>query len=126
MFYRGWTRNGRSHIIVDQLRRSTPARVFEVSASEVREIASIDGGLPSTARLDLRRQLLYMTRALGGLQNIVSVSLVTGEVRQITSNRQQGAWFSDIEIRDDGAVLFALDRRSSDIWIIRRDRGNVQ
>jgi hypothetical protein len=122
MYYRGWTRDGRGHIIVDQIRRSGPVRIFEVSGPDgVREIASVDGGIPGTVRVDARRQLLYMTRALEGLQNIVSVSLQTGEVQQVTSNRQQGAWFSDIEIREDGAVLFALDRRSSDIWTVRRD-----
>jgi serine/threonine protein kinase len=122
MYYRGWTQNGRGHIIVDQIRRSGPVRIFDVSGPEGgREIASVEGGIPGTARVDARRQLLYMTRTLDGLQNIVSVSMQTGEVRQVTSNRQQGAWFSDIEIRQDGAFLFALDRRSSDIWTVRRD-----
>jgi Tol biopolymer transport system component len=123
-FYKGWTRDGRSHILLDQVRRSGPVRVFEVTGQDSpRQIATLDGAFPSTARVDARRDLLYITQALGGVQNIVSVSLTDGEVRCVTSNQQPGSWFSDFEVREDGTILYALDRRSSDIWIVRHGSG---
>ena len=119
VFHVGWMRRGTSSVMVDEIRRSGTVNISEVTDTASRQIASVQGGIPATARLDADRQILYMTRRIGSIQNIVGISLLTGELRQLTSNRRQGVSYSDLDVRADGALLYAVDQRSSDIWIIR-------
>jgi serine/threonine protein kinase len=121
VFNKGWTKDGRSRVVVDVISRvPRVAHVTLVSDDGlVREVAAVQGAFPITARVDTPRDLLYVARDQGGTMNIVSVSLADGTERQVTSNDRQGVSFSSFDILPNGALVYAIDRRSSDIWVVR-------
>jgi hypothetical protein len=121
IYYRGWTAAGDAHVLIDQVRRTgRTARIGLVSSQgEWREVATLEEAFASSAKVDVSRGLLYITRAEGGIHNVFVITLQTGDIRRVTSNTRLGHSFSSLEILPDGSLVYAIDRRISDIWIIR-------
>ena len=121
IYYRGWLGTGDSHVLVDQVRRTGRiARIGLVSSQgEWREVASLEEAFASSAKVDASRGLLYIARAEGGIHNVFVITLQTGDIRRVTNNARLGHSFSSLEILPDGSLVYAIDRRISDIWIIR-------
>jgi hypothetical protein len=74
------------------------------------------------AQLDLRRPLLYLVCMNGPVQNIFSLSLETGEMRQVTDNQAPNVSFSGVTSLPNGALLYARNLGTRDIWALRRSK----
>ena len=61
------------------------------------------------AHVDVRRPLLYVVCINGLVQNVFSVSLETGEMRQVTDNQAPNVSFSGV-----------TSLGTQDIWLLRR------
>jgi serine/threonine protein kinase len=121
VYHRGWVGAGGWRVLVDQVRRTgRTTRIGQVSAEGVwRDTATLEDAFASSSRVDKERSTLYIARAEGGIHNVDGVSLLTGEVRRVTRNDRQGISFSGLEVLPDGSLVYSLDRRNSDIWIVR-------
>lgn len=85
-----------------------------------RVIASIDDGVIPTARIDPAGRRLFVSRSTAGVQNLFTISLADGTLRQVTENESPGVSFAGVQPLPDGAIVFARDERKQDIWLVRR------
>ena len=74
------------------------------------------------AHVDVQRPLLYVVCRNGLVQNVFSVSLETGEMRQVTDNQAHNVSFSGVTSLPNGSLLFARNLHTEDIWLLRRTR----
>jgi serine/threonine protein kinase/Tol biopolymer transport system component len=79
-------------------------------------------GRERIAHVDVRRPLLYVVCRNGLVQNVFSVSLETGEMRQVTDNQAPNVSFSGVTSLPNGSLLFARNLHTEDIWLLRRTR----
>jgi Tol biopolymer transport system component len=121
VYCRGWTRDGRSVILAVRTPGDPPGmKVREVKEpGAIRDVATVTGALASTARVDERRAMLYVTRVERGVHNIARVSLATGDVQMVTANKLQSVSFGGFAPLDGGTLMYSRDERRSDIWVIR-------
>ena len=118
---RGWAREGKSIVLVIRTVGDPPgARVREVRGpGQGSDVATIEGAFATTARLDEARSLVYLTRVQRSVHNIVRVSLLTGDVRDVTTNQLPSVSFGGVQPLESGGFMYSRDERKADIWIVR-------
>ena len=77
-------------------------------------------GLERIAHVDVRRAILYLVCRNGLIENVFSVSLETGEMRQVTDNQAPNVSFSGVTTVPNGSLLYARNLGTEDIWLLRR------
>ncbi|MBA2260785.1 MAG: PD40 domain-containing protein, partial [Acidobacteria bacterium] len=121
VFLTGWTLRG--SVVVHRVKPSgahAPVIFAEVGLDGARRpVASVDGFF-ATVRLDHLRNRIFLTRATSGIQNIFTLDLADGKMRQLTTNEAPGVSFSGIHPLGGDGIVFARDERRHDIWLVKR------
>ena len=124
LFLPGWTRQ--NSLVLRACERAVLG-MYELLLTELaldgarRPIATLPDSFASTVRLDQVRGRLYVTRAVGGIQNVHLLTLADGKMRQLTTNEAPGISFSGIHPIGDEAIVFARDERRHDIWLVKKE-----
>ncbi len=123
LFLPGWMRQ---NSLVLERAKGPSAGLYELLLTELaldgtrRPLATLPDSFASTVRLDQVRGRLYVTRAVGGIQNVHLLTLADGKMRQLTTNEAPGISFSGIHPIGDDAIVFARDERRHDIWLVKK------
>ncbi|HYN10644.1 MAG TPA: protein kinase [Vicinamibacterales bacterium] len=101
----------------------TGVEVLEVKPNgHIRSIRTVPNIVDLTSYVDVRRPLLYVICVSGLIQNVFSVSLETGAMRQVTGNQAPNVSFSGVASLVDGSLLFVRNLGTRDIWLLKRSR----
>ncbi len=124
LFLPGWASD--TAVVLIRSRRRTGN--FQLGITELgldgrrRTIGVVEDGVIPTAKIDPPRGRLLISRSIGGVQNMFSMSLSDGSTRQLTANESPGISFSGVQVLGNDAIVFARDERKRDVWLVQRNR----
>ena len=93
----------------------TAADVAVVTAGKPREVGRLQDVTRGSVTLDPQRQLLYFSQLRGLVRSLQTLSLASGQVRQVFEGEPHGPALSGIRVLDDGRLLFSYQRQNHDI-----------
>lgn len=85
-----------------------------------RALRTVEDGVIPTAMVDQPRGRLFLSRSIDGAQNLFSMSLADGSMRQVTANEAPGISFAGVQPLGAGSIVFARDERKRDVWLVQR------
>jgi Tol biopolymer transport system component len=115
----GWTRRG-TVIAAGAWRpdRGIGSDVFEVGRSgTVRHVATAEGVLGVTARLDAARDRMFATTINGGVATVTILALSDGRPTQLVSNEIDGISFGSYTPTPDGWLLYMRKEINYNPWL---------
>jgi Tol biopolymer transport system component len=122
-------RTAQESLILLKLMRRLPAaalntvEVLELKPDrQIRSITVVPNVVERIAHVDVARPLVYLMRANGLVQNMFSVSLENGDMRQLTDNQAPNVQFAGVTSLVDGSLLFVRNLNTRDIWLLRRPK----
>jgi Tol biopolymer transport system component len=123
----GWTTGDRSVLLV---REVTPPQtdadsdppsgveILEVDLSSgTRRLAAVDNALHSTARVDPKRLVAYVTRSVDQVHNLYTLALGTGALDPVTDNRFPSVSYTGLQPLASGAAVYFSSERRRDIYV---------
>lgn len=122
LFLPGWS----TETAVVLIRSNQKAGGYRLQIGELaldgrrRPIGVVEDGVLPTAKIDHRRGRLFVSRSIGGAQNLFSMSLADGSTKQVTANESPGISFAGVQPLEDDAIVFARDERKRDVWLVQR------
>jgi serine/threonine protein kinase len=88
----------------------------------IRSIRVVTNVVERMGHVDVARPLLYLVCASRLVKNVFSISLETGDMRQVTDNQAPNVSFSGVTSLVDGSLIFVRNLGTQDIWLLRRAR----
>ncbi|MBA3638784.1 MAG: PD40 domain-containing protein [Acidobacteria bacterium] len=85
-----------------------------------RTVGQVQDGVIPNAKVDHQRGRLFLSRSTEGAQNLFTMSLADGSMRQVTANESPGISFAGVQPMGDDSILFARDERKRDVWLVQR------
>ncbi len=112
-----------SLIVLRRLADRSGVEVLEVKPDgQTRSIRAVPNVVDLIAYVDVRRPLLYLICASNFIQNVVSVSLESGAMREVTDNQAPNVSYSGVTSLMDGSLLVVRNLGTRDIWLFKRSR----